>query len=336
MPWLAQKSTLNTALLVVFLLSWQTFLHAEGLPLTRVVKRQLPVERILDGQLEAINQATVSSQISGRVTKVYVDVGDYVSKGEPLVQFRARDQQARYNAAKANHAEALADFNRTKEVYASKLVAKSVLDKAVARLKATRASLDQATEALENTIVHAPYSGIVVKRHIEQGELASVGQKLITGLSLESLRAIVEVPQSIIQAVRKHKQARVVLPDGQSLTAGKMTISPQASPLSHTFTVRVDLPEGDHHVYPGMFAKVVFVVGQEEQLMIPKKAVAYRGEVSAVYVQAADGELGLQQVVLGRQVGDDIVVLSGLSEGAQVALDPVQAAVQVKSVRAGE
>ena len=84
MPWLAQKSTLNTALLVVFLLSWQTFLHAEGLPLTRVVKRQLPVERILDGQLEAINQATVSSQISGRVTKVYVDVGDYVSKGEMM------------------------------------------------------------------------------------------------------------------------------------------------------------------------------------------------------------------------------------------------------------
>ena len=115
-----------------------------------------------------------------------------------------------------------------------------------------------------------------------------------------------------------------------------MTISPQASPMSHTFTVRVDLPEGDHHVYPGMFTKVAFVVGQEEQLLIPKQAVAYRGEVSAVYVKATDGRLRLQQVVLGRQVGDDIVVLAGLSEGAEVALDPVQAAVQVKSARSGK
>lgn len=330
MTWLSRKS-ISFASLGLVLLVWQPQLHAEEVALTTVVKRELPVERVLDGQLEAVNQATVSAQVSGRVVKVNVDVGDYVKKGEPLIQFRAKDQQARYDAAKANHAEALAEYKRIKEVYARKLVAKSALDKAEARLKAAKANLDQATEALENTLVRAPYSGIVVKRHIEPGELANVGQKLLTGLSLESLRANVEVPQSIIQSVREHKQARIVLPDGESLMASKMTISPQASPMSHTFLVRVDLPEGDHHVYPGIFTKVAFVVGKETQLMIPVKAVAYRGEVSAVYVKASDGSLQLQQVVLGRKVGDDIVVLAGLSEGTQVALDPVQAAVQVKS-----
>lgn len=309
---------------------------AETLELVDVVKQQLPVERILDGQLEAVNQATVSSQTQGRVNKVFVDVGDYVSKGAPLIQFRGKDQQARFDAAKASHVEALAEFNRITEVYARKLVARAALDKADARLKAAKAALDQATEALENTMVRAPYSGIVVKRHIEQGELANIGQRLITGLSLESLRAIVEVPQSIIQSVRKHKQARVLLPESKSVDASKLTISPQASIQSHTFTVRVDLPEGDHHVYPGMFAKVAFVVGQDEQLLIPKRAVAHRGEVSAVYLQSADGRLGLQQVLLGRQVGDRIVVLSGLNEADKIALDPVQAAVQVKSARTGE
>ncbi len=327
------KALSKMTLLSFIFLSWQPLLQAESLPLARVVKQQLPVERILDGQLEAVNQATVSSQINGRVVKINVDVGDYVSKGETLIQFRAKDQQARLDAAKAGYAEALADYTRTKEVYARKLVARSVLDKADARLKSAKATLDQANEALQNTVVRAPYSGIVVKRHIEPGELANVGQKLITGLSLESLRTQVEVPQSIIQSIREHKLARILLPDGRSLVAGKMTISPQASPLSHTFTVRVDLPEGDHHVYPGMFTKVAFVVGQEEQLLIPKQAVAYRGEVSAVYVKAADDRLRLQQVVLGRQVGNDIVVLAGLSEGMQVALDPVQAAVQIKSAR---
>lgn len=336
MNWLTVKfSPLSVVLLLVSLMMYNS-LQASELSMATVTKRQLPAERILDGQLEAVHQATVSSQISGRVTKIYVDVGDYVSKGAPLIQFRSKDQQARFDAAKAGYTEAQAEFTRTKEVYARKLVAKAVLDKAEARFKAAKASLDQAAEALENTLVRAPYSGIVVKRHIEQGELANVGQKLITGLSLESLRAIVEVPQSIIQAVREHKQARIILADGRSLGAAKMTISPQASAMSHTFTVRVDLPEGDYHVYPGMFTKVAFVVGQEEQLLIPKQAVAHRGEVTAVYVQADDGRLGLQQVVLGRSLADDVVVLSGLSEGANVALDPVQAAAQVKSVRAGE
>lgn len=330
------NAKISFVFLLAGLLVWQPPSLAEELPLASVVKRQLPMERILDGQLEAVHQATVSSQTSGRVTKISVDVGDYVSKGEPLIQFRAKDQQAGFDAAKAGFAEAQAEFKRITEVYARKLVARAALDKAEARFKAAKARLDQAAEALENTLVRAPYSGIVVKRHIEQGELANVGQKLITGLSLESLRAVVEVPQSIIQSIRENKQARILLSENRSLTAGEMTISPQASPMSHTFTVRVALPEGDHHVYPGMFTKVAFVIGQEEQLMIPKQAVAHRGEVSAVYVQAANGKLGLQQIIMGRQIADDIVVLSGLSEGAKVATDPVLAAAQVKTVGAGE
>ena len=336
MIWLTSKSTSTFAFIVMGLLSSPSLLYAAELPLARVVKQQLPAERILDGKLEAVHQATVSSQTRGRVIKIHVDVGDYVTKGDPLIRFRAKDQQAQFDAAKAGHTEAVSEFNRIKEVYARKLVAKAALDKANAKLKSAKAKLDQAIEALDNTMIRAPYSGIVVKRHIEQGELANVGQKLITGLSLESLRAVVEVPQSIIQSVRTHKQARVALSDGLSVQAKTITISPQASAISHTFTVRVNLPEGDYHVYPGMFTKVAFVVGTESQLVIPKQAVAYRGEVSAVYVQSADGQLGLQQVVLGRHAAGDIVVLSGLSEGDKIALDPVQAAIQVKSVRAAK
>jgi RND family efflux transporter MFP subunit len=336
MRWLYSNFFKTFACLLLAFVLVQTSLQANEIPMAQVVKRQLPSERILDGQLEAVHQATVSSQTRGRVIKINFDVGDYVSKGDPLIQFRAKDQQAQFDAAKAGYAEAQAEYERIKEVYGRKLVAKAALDKAEARFKAARAALDQAKEALENTLVRAPYSGIVVKRHIEQGELANVGQKLMTGLSLESLRTVVEVPQSIIQQVREHKAARVILPQGDSLQATRLTISPKASEMTHTFTVRVDLPEGDHHVYPGMFTKVAFVVGQEERLLIPAQAVAHRGEVNAVYVKTTKGGLALQQVMLGRKVGDDIIVLSGLSENDQVALDPVQAAAQVRTVHTGE
>jgi len=336
MPWLIHKSIFTVVFLVTSLVAAPSLVSAKELPVVSVVKQQLPTERILDGKLEAVHQATVSSQTRGRVIKLHVDVGDYVSKGDPLIRFRAKDQQAQFDAAKAGHKEAVAEFDRIKEVYARKVVAKAAMDRVEVKLKSAKARLDQATEVLENTIIRAPYNGIVVKRHIEKGELANVGQKLITGLSLESLRAIVEVPQSNIHSVREHKQARVDLPNGQSLMANKITISPQASDISHTFTVRVNLPKGDYRVFPGMFVKVAFIVGTESQLVIPKQAVAYRGEVSAAYIQSADGTLSMQQIVLGRHVEDKIIVLSGLGEGDVVALDPVQAAIQVKTTRSAK
>ncbi len=285
-------------------------------------------ERRLDGLIEAVNQATVSAQTSGRVIKINYDVDDYVEKGAILLQFRDTEQRAGFDAAQANYQEALAEYKRIKDLYAKKLVAKSALDKAEARLKATRAARDQARERLENTRVRAPYSGIVVKRHIEVGEVARVGQKLFTGISLEQLRATTNIPQDIINRVRKHKQARVILDrDSQrSVEAASLTISPYADPVTHTFLVRVNLPQDDYHIYPGMFVKVAFEVGQRRQLVVPRVAVTHRSEVSAVYVVDEQQRVRYRQVRPGRSLPDDrIEILAGLSEGEKVALEPVRA-----------
>lgn len=205
-----------------------------------------PLERVLDGRIEAVHEATVSAQTSGRVVEIHYDVDDYVEKDALLLQFRDKDQRARYNAAKANYDEARAEFERVKDIYEKQLVAKSVLDKAEARLKSTKAAFEQASEELEHTRVRAPYSGIVVKRHVEVGELASVGQPLFTGISLELLRASVDIPQEMVRVVRQRQAARVLLDrNGQSsVDAESLRISPYADTRSHTFNVRVRLPEG--------------------------------------------------------------------------------------------
>jgi len=88
MPWFALNSKSTSIFISAVLLSAALPLQAVELPLASVVKRQLPIERILDGQMEAVHQATVSSQTSGRVTKIYVDVGDYVSKGQVLAKLK--------------------------------------------------------------------------------------------------------------------------------------------------------------------------------------------------------------------------------------------------------
>ena len=290
----------------------------------------LPRERMFDAVIEAVKQATVSAQTAGRVVEIPVDVDDYVEKGSVIVRFRDKEQRARFVAAEARYNEASAEFKRVKEVYEKKLVSRAAYDKAEAELKAAGAQLDQAREGLENTVVRAPYSGIVVERHIEVGEVAAVGQRLLTGLSLESLRATTQVPQDIINQLRADGRARVLLPGGdpRGVPAESLTISPYADPAAHTFQVRVNLPAGKRGIYPGMFAKVAFTVAEEQGLLIPSNAVAKRSEVTAVYVVDDDNQVSLRQIRIGRVLADgNVVVLAGLDAGTRVSLDPLRAAV---------
>jgi RND family efflux transporter MFP subunit len=299
---------------------------------------QAPQERVLDGLIEAVKQATISAQTRGRVIEINYDVDDYVEKGAILLRFRDKEQRASFDAAQANYKEAQSDYQRSTELFEKKLVARAMLDKAEARLKATRAQRDQARENLEHTQVRAPYSGIVVKRHIEVGETAAVGQKLFTGLSLESLRASVNVPQDIINTIRSKQQARVIIDrkSQQSVPAESLTISPFADPTTHSFSVRVNLPAGDYQIYPGMFVKVGFVLDEVQQLVVPERAVTHRSEVSAVYVVDDQQALHYRQVRVGRRYGDnEVVILAGLNAGERVALDPIKAVVRYKEQQAG-
>jgi RND family efflux transporter MFP subunit len=294
---------------------------------------ELPELRIVDATIEAVQQATVSAQTSGRITEIMVDVDDYVSKGTVIIRLRDKTQRAAFNAARARFEEAQAEYKRVKDIYEKKLVAKALLDKAEAQLKTTRAQLETASEALENTVIRAPYSGIVVKRHVEVGETANVGQPLMTGLSLEKLRAVVQLPQTLVHHAREHKQSWVWV--GRDLTtpikSESLTISPFADKDSHTFLVRVNLPAGDYHVYPGMHTKVGFLTGTHSSLVIPENAIARRSEVSGVYVKEK-GQIKFRYIRLGKQLPDQQrEVLSGLSEGEEVLQDPAQAIAVLKS-----
>ena len=99
--------------------------------------------------------------------------------------------------------------------------------------------------------------------------------------------------------------------------------------------VRVGLPSGLNAVIPGMFARVHFVLGQVQRLTVPAEAVVRRGEVAAVYVQSEQGALSLRQLRLGEtSAGGEIEVLAGLSSGERVVLDPLNAAIALKSAPA--
>jgi RND family efflux transporter MFP subunit len=168
----------------------------------------------------------------------------------------------------------------------------------------------------------------VSERYVELGEVVNPGQPLISGLSLQSLRVNVDVPQSMFHAVRTIGKAFVYV-DDERIAADSLTFFPVADAAANTFQVRVNLPDGAATLYPGMFVKVGFVVGETKRLLVPAQAVVRRSELSGVYV-ADDDDVALRQVRLGRKYGDSVEVLAGLSAGERVATDPVVAGIYVK------
>jgi biotin carboxyl carrier protein len=203
--------------LVPVLSVWLSAAGAAELTTEAVVLERVAGEQRFEGVIEAVQRATVSAQTSGRIVEILFDVDDYVERGAVLLRFHAAEQEARYQQANAALEEARARLTEARNerariagIYARQLVAKAAMDKADAELKAAQARFESAearltetAEQREHTIVRAPYAGIVVERHVELGELANPGQPLMTGISLEQLRAVTGVPQRYIAAVRE-------------------------------------------------------------------------------------------------------------------------------------
>jgi RND family efflux transporter MFP subunit len=312
------------------------------LAVTPVVYEVTPRERIWDGTVEAVNQGTVSAQTSGRVAEIFYDVNDFVPAGAVIIRFTNTEQRAALDSANATLVEAQArldeagkEFVRISSMYENETVSRARYEQAEAnsaaaqaRLDAARSNVTAAREQLEHTVVRAPFAGIVAQRHIEVGEVVGPGQPVMSGLSLQSLRVNVDVPQSMFDPIREIGKAFVYVGE-QRIAAESLTFYPVADPVTNTFTVRVNLPDGSAELFPGMFVKVGFIVGEARRLLVPEGTVVRRSELTAVYVSEAD-RVSLRQVRLGRHYGDQIEILAGLSEGERVATDPVQAGIFLK------
>jgi hypothetical protein len=121
--------------------------------------------------------------------------------------------------------------------------------------------------------------------------------------------------------------------DERRIEAIKLTLFPEASVPSSTFRARLDLPENSQALRPGMFVKVGLVIGEIDRLLVPARALVERGEVTAVYVIAADNRISLRQIRLGHRFEDRIEVLAGLDAGERVALEPWAARQWFESAR---
>ncbi|MBL8470412.1 MAG: efflux RND transporter periplasmic adaptor subunit [Rhodocyclaceae bacterium] len=319
---------------------------AEPLATAAVEYRKVAQTYAAEGVVEAVKQSTVAAQIAGRIVQINFDVGDYVEKGAVILRIDEREAaqalsgtRAQVAQAQANLAQARAAYERTKTLVTQKFVSQAALDKAQADYKAAQAQVEatlagagQAETVKGFTAVTAPYSGVVSARLVELGEMAAPGKPLMSGFDPHELRVVASIPQYMLGRIHSGAPARVEIPSlSRWIEAKEVVVLPVSDPRSLSTRVRLTLPENLRDVFPGVFARAHFVIGEAERLVVPASAVLQRSEVTGAFVVAADGAIRLRQIRLGEFAGPDgYEVLAGLAAGDRVALDPVAAGLALK------
>ncbi|OOY35994.1 hypothetical protein BOV88_02870 [Solemya velum gill symbiont] len=333
---------MNKVILAVTLLLTSMVQAAEpnagsaSLELASATLESMPNHQYLDGTVEAVNRSTVSAQTSGQVKEILVDVDDFVSKDQVIVRLHDTPQRTALEQAEAQFKQANSDHERIASIFKKGVATEAEMEKAETALTSTRAALESAQEQLNYTVIKAPYTGIVMQRHVEPGETASQGTPLMTGVSLEKLRVSVDVPQTLINKAREFDTAFILSGEEPPIPVTKITVYPFADSTSGTFEVRLELPETKQQLYPGIFVKTAFLTGQREFLTVPTSSIVYRSEVKGIYVVKESGAVSLRHIRVGNHFGQRTAILAGLEPGEQVALDPVAAGIMARQAAGKE
>ncbi len=185
------------------------------------------------------------------------------------------------------------------------------------------AALSQARTSLGYTEVRAPFAGVVTGKNADSGAIASPGMPLFTLEDSRKYRLEVTVDENSIRIVRAGQNVSVYLDAlGGAAISGKVEeIVPAADASSRSFLVKIGLPP-DAHLLSGMFGRARFALGTRQALLIPQASVATRGQLQGVYFIDANHMSGLRYVTLGKAIGQQVEVLSGLEDGETIVAAP--------------
>ena len=298
-----------------------------------VRETQIPRELEVLGAVISKSLAQVSAQVPGRVSKIWVEAGDRVKAGDPLVTLSGEEYQARVNQARAGVAQAQAQLTQVSANYqrfqyllkqgaASPQEFEAVQERyksAQAAVAAAQAQVQEAATMKGYTVIRAPEAAVVASRQVAVGDVAQPGQALVSLYNPDLLQIEGEVNDSYREQVRVGEGVGVAVPavnwQGELALAEIFPISQSAS---RTFKVRTAMLK-DPKLVPGMFARLSLPLGSTLGILIPKEAVHQVGQLTMVKV-VVDGQTSWRQVKPGRQIGGQVEILAGLQAGDRIIL----------------
>jgi RND family efflux transporter MFP subunit len=233
----------------------------------------------------------------------------------------------RYEKLRSTDAVSLQEFD---EVATANRQAQSALTQAEEmaraagyRVKQAQSGLSAASVSHGDATVKAPFDGVVVKKMVEAGDLASPGRPLLTLESTGGFEMAVDLPETLFKSVTLGDKVSIRISALQDLAIdGTISaVSPSADTRSRSFLVKIDLPR-TAPVHAGMFARAGFPVGEEQVILIPPAAVLYQGHLTGIFLLDDENIARFRLIRTGRKLDEGVEILSGLTTGMRFVSDP--------------
>lgn len=284
------------------------------------VSRQIELSTTLQGYEEM----NISPSLTGIIEKIYVEVGDRVRKGDTLV----RMDQNQLNTTRLAYANLQIEMNRVRMLLESEAISQQTYDQ-------TKLSFDQTAESLrfleENTFVLAQYDGVISSKSYEDGELYAGAQPILRLTQINELKAYVNVPETYFPKVKEGMKVNVysdIYPD-KVFPATIEIVYPTVDPASHTFTLKLRIPNRSELIRPGMYVSTVLDLGRTEALVVPYQSVLRLIGSNNRYVFVDDGGVAKRVFVEIGERHDQTIEIS--SDSLKVG-DPIVTTGQAKLV----
>ncbi|GAB6195320.1 efflux RND transporter periplasmic adaptor subunit [Lysobacter xanthus] len=294
--------------------------------------QDIPREIRVSGPVAAREEMQLGVELTGqRVTGLYVDVGDFVRRGQVLLELDARTLQSELQQAEAAHREAQAAANlasanlrRAEPLLREKYISagqvdelRAARDQANARVATARASLDAARLRRSYAELRAPDDGIVSKRSVQPGQIVAGGTELIRLIRDGRLEWRAELADAELAAVNVGDPVVVRAPDGRDAEGEVRAVAPGVDASTRTGTVYADLPEPDG-LRTGAYLPGRILVGEARALVVPATAVVQRDGNPYVFNVDDKGIAHRVRVRTGTETGGRVEILDGLAPGARV------------------
>ena len=293
----------------------------------------------LPGSLQGFQQSPIAARSSGYVKRWTKDIGAHVEKGELLAEIESPeiDQQlsqavAARNQTAASLGLAKSTAERWEALRKKDVVSQQELDErrsGVAQAEANVAAADANVQRLRQlqgfTRITAPFAGVITRRNVDVGDLIdSGGRTLFVLTQMDPLRVYVNVPQSYANLVRPGQKVAVTQTElrGQSFDGEVARTAGSIDAATRTMQVEINLPNKQGVLLPGAYVQVSLPLAGNATMVVPTNVLLFRGEGTRVATVDASGHVRLKPITLGRNLGESIEVLDGISSRDRLIVNP--------------
>lgn len=280
--------------------------------------QDVPQEEIYSSNVQAFVVNNVVPQNGNRISKIYVEVGDFVSKGQVLAEM----DRASLIQTKLKLVNDSTELSRLKELYMQGGISASDFETAQMAYDVSKTTYDN---LLENTVLRSPLNGVITARNYDAGDMYAMTSPIYVVQQISPVKLFVGISESDYTKVQKGDKVRIevdALP-GRVFEGTVNRLHPTIDASTHTFNVEVVVPNNDRALRPGMFARVKVTFNVNHSIVVPDRAIIKQqgsGQKS-VFVLNPDNTVSSKVVILGKHFENYYEILSGLSAGDKVVVN---------------